>query len=226
MTKLGRVGGSAVLAAVSAVFLFSGAGVAGAELPGPKRAGRIISSFVQAFEECTNPNDTTTGALALPACNPAVPIDSTCSFGPEGKGTGRAYLIDGATAAEQDIRINGRLVGLGAGCEGETLCITVSVVVSAVGCAGGGAAGCTMETLRDFQLGSPPGSGCGVVQDGTVGLRSTIDTALGADVINSRTNIQLRGIGIRRVSSVNSAAPMGNTFEAGLLVPKNPPLPD
>jgi len=187
-----------------------------AELPGPTRAKHYMASFVQAFAPCTTPNDQTTGAIMLPACHPAVPLDTGCTFGPQGKGTGSALVLPAVGTDPQDISIRGRLIGLGAGCEGETLCVSATLVVTTVGCNSGDAAGCTMQTLTDFPIGTA-GNGCDVVQNGKVKLRTTVNTAFGAEVLNSNTVIQVRGVGVRRTSSVNTPAPSGSSFESGLL---------
>lgn len=186
---------------------------AGAELPGPKKAKHYMTSFVEAFAPCTSANDTTTGAIALPACHPAVPVDTSCGFGPDGRGTGSALVLPKEGTEPQDVDLRGRLVGLSAGCEGETLCLTATIVVTTVGCASGDAAGCTMSTLTDFAI----GNGCDVVTNGKAKLRTTVNTAFGAEVLNSNTVIQIRGVGIRRTSSVNSPAPSSSSFESGLL---------
>jgi len=187
-----------------------------AELPGPMRAKHFDTSFVQAFKPCGTANDQTTGAIMLPACHPAVPVDTTCTFGPDGKGTGSALVLPPLGTNPQDVSIRGRLVGLSAGCESETLCVSATLVVSTVGCNSGDAAGCTMQTLNDFAIGTPT-TGCGVVQNGKVRLRTTVNTAFAAEVLNSNTVIQVRGVGIRRTSSVNSPAPSASSFESGLL---------
>src|SRR4051794_2551896 len=76
-----------------------------AELPGPSRAKHYTASFVQAFAPCTSPNDTTSGAISLPACHPAVPVDSGCSFGPDGKGTGSAVTVPAVGTDPQDVSV-------------------------------------------------------------------------------------------------------------------------
>jgi len=187
-----------------------------ADLPGPKKSRHYMATFVQAYAPCTSPNDTTTGAIQLPACHPAVPLDTGCQFGPEGKGTGSALVLPAEDGEPQDIAIRGRLVNLGPGCEGETLCVSATLIVSTVGCASGDADGCTMQTLTDFPIGTP-GNGCGVVENGKVKLRTTVNTAFGAEVLNSNTVIQVRGVGVRRTTSVNSPAPAASSFESGLL---------
>lgn len=203
-----------VFAVVGGAIVFSGAS-ARADLPGPKKSKHYMASFVQAFAPCTSANDTTTGAIQLPACHPAVPVDSTCVFGPDGRGNGTALVLDPVGNEPQDVSIRGRLIGL-TGCEGETLCVSATLVVSTVGCASADAAGCTMSTLTDFPIGTPT-TGCGVVQNGKVKLRTTVNTAFGAEVLNSNTSIQIRGVGVRRTSSVHSAAPSASSFESGLL---------
>jgi hypothetical protein len=56
-----------------------------------------------------------------------------------------------------------------------------------------------------------------VVQDGKVKLRTTVNTAFNAEVLNSNTVIQVRGVGVRRTTSVNSMAPSASSFESGFL---------
>jgi hypothetical protein len=204
-----------VLAAAAGSVLFQRASAL-ADLPGPTKAKHYMTSFVQAYEPCTMSNDTTTGAISLPACHPAVPVDTRCGFGPEGRGTGSALVLPPDGSNPQDISIRGRLIGLDAGCEGETLCVSATLVVSTVGCASGDADGCTMSTLTDFAIGTM-GNGCGVVTNGKVKLRTTVNTAFNAEVLNSNTVIQVRGVGVRRTSSVNSPAPSASSFESGML---------
>jgi hypothetical protein len=187
-----------------------------ADLPGPTKAKHYMTSFVQAFATCGSSNDTTTGAIALPACHPAVPVDTGCGFGPDGRGNGVAQVLPPDGTNPQDISIRGRLVGLNAGCEGETLCVSATLVVSTVGCASGDADGCTMSTLTDFPIGTM-GNGCGVVENGKVRLRTTVNSAFNAEVLNSNTVIQVRGVGVKRTSSVNSPAPPSSSFESGML---------
>jgi hypothetical protein len=205
-----------VIVAVSAASIVLQSANAGADLPGPARAKQYQSSFVQAFVPCTSANDTTTGAINLPACHPAVRVDTTCGFGPGGKGTGSAATLPVVGTDPQDVSIRGRLVGLSAGCEGETLCASATLVVTTVGCNSGDPDGCTTQTLTDFAIGTAA-TGCGVVQNGKVKLRTTVNQAFAADVLNSNTVIQIRGVGIRRTSSVNSPAPSASSFESGLL---------
>ena len=202
---LAVVGGSVVVQRASAR----------ADLPGPAKAKHYTTSFVQAFAPCTSSNDTTTGAIALPACHPAVPVDTGCGFGPGGRGTGSAIVLPPDGSNPQDVSIRGRLIGLNAGCEGETLCVSATLVVSTVGCASGDADGCTMSTLTDFPIGTM-GNGCGVVTNGKVKLRTTVNTAFNAEVLNSNTVIQVRGVGIKRMTSVNSSAPSASSFESGM----------
>lgn len=204
-----------VVAGIAATMFLSRVN-ASAQLPGPTKAKHYMASFVQAFAPCTSPNDTTTGAISLPACHPAVPVDTSCTFDMGGKGTGSALVLPPDGTNPQDVSLRGRLVGLSPGCEGETLCVSATIVVSTVGCSSGDAAGCTMSTLTDFPIGTG-NNGCGVVQNGKVKLRTSVNTAFGAEVLNSNTVIQIRGVGIKRITSVNSPAPSASSFESGLL---------
>jgi hypothetical protein len=204
-----------VVAGIAATMVLSHAD-ASAQLPGPAKAKHYMASFVQAFAPCTSPNDTTTGAISLPACHPAAPVDTSCTFDMGGKGNGVATVLPPDGSNPQDVSLRGRLVGLSSGCEGETLCVSATIVVSTVGCQSGDAAGCTMSTLTDFPIGTG-GNGCAVVQNGKVKLRTSVNTAFGAEVLNSNTVIQIRGVGIKRITSVNSPAPSSSSFESGLL---------
>lgn len=183
----------------------------------PVRAKRIATSFVTAYAPCTSPNDSTTGSIQLPACHPATRSDAGCGFGTRGSGQGRAQVV-GQREGLQDIRISGQLGGLDPSCEGETLCLTASLIVTTGGCQSGDPAGCTMQTLTDFPIGVPPTSGCAVVKNGTARLSAGVNSAFGAPVLNSRTGIEILGVAVKRVSSVNSPAPAGNTFRSGLLL--------
>lgn len=204
-----------IAGAVAAAIVVSHVSAHAQQLPGPKKSKRYQTTFVQAFTPCTSTNDTTTGAIALPACHPAIPVDTGCGFGPDGKGNGMATVLPADGVNPQDVELRGRLVGLNAGCEGETVCVSATIVVSTVGCASDDPAGCTMTTLTDFAIGSG-NNGCGVVQNGKVKLRTTVNTAFNAEVLNSNTVIQIRGVGIKRTTSVNSPAPSASSFESGL----------
>ncbi|MFM7141010.1 MAG: hypothetical protein ACKO2K_03730 [Alphaproteobacteria bacterium] len=207
------------LAAAVACALVASAATARAQLVEPAHAKRLNISFVTAYEECVTPNDSSTGAFVLPACSPAIPIDATCQFGPRGLGNGRAAVVETQVAANQDIRINGYLRGLEAGCEGETLCIEANMVVTlpSTGCVSGDPAGCTMQELTNFPL------GCATVKNGRARLGTTVNAPFppNSPVINGQMAIALREVKVTRQSSVNGPAPSGPTFEMGLFVPQN-----
>lgn len=188
-----------------------------AQLVEPAHAKRLNLSFVTAYEDCTTPNDTSTGAFVLPACSPAAPIDATCQFGPRGLGSGRASVIETQIPANQDIRLYGYLRGLEAGCNGETLCLeaTMSVTLPSPGCTSGDPAGCTMQELVNFPL------GCTTVKNGRARLGTTVNALLpGLPIVNGQMAIALRSVNVKRTSSINGPAPSGPTFEMGLFVPR------
>src|SRR2546425_1818632 len=81
----------------------------------PSKAAGIKGVLVTAYNVCTSPNDTTTGALPLPACHPAVRSDPNCSFDVKGKGQFSAKV------KAPDITVAAKLQGLAADCEGKTL---------------------------------------------------------------------------------------------------------
>jgi hypothetical protein len=87
MKKLHLVTVTAATAVVLSI-----AGSASAVFPHPAKAGSFKGTLVQAFADCAAPNDSTDGALALPACHPAVPRDAGCTFGPKGQGLVQASV--------------------------------------------------------------------------------------------------------------------------------------
>jgi hypothetical protein len=212
------------IAAGVAVFGLT-AGSAKAQFNYPKKANKFQATMVTSYAACTANNDTTTGALALPACHPAVRNDPVCGFDvtdpakPLGQGQLQATVA--GSGDKLDIKLQVKLQGLNAGCIGQTLCISPFLRASSTGCASGDPNGCTtLEALTNpFALG---GAGCGVVDDkGKLQIKTTVDTVLNVDLITPGTHLSLdlSRTGVRRTTGP-SLPPAGTlTFSAGLLAP-------
>ena len=202
-----------------------GASAAHAQFNFPKKANKFQSTMVTSYAPCAAPNDTTTGALGLPACHPAVPNDTVCGFDvsdpakPLGQGQLQAVVAGAGT--KLDIKLQVKLQGLNAGCIGETLCIAPFLRASSTGCTSGDPGGCTtLEALTNpFALSGP---GCGVVDaKGKLQIKTTVDTALGIDLITpgSRLTLDLARTGVRRTTGPSLPAAGTLTFSSGILAP-------
>ncbi|MEW6268769.1 MAG: hypothetical protein AB1689_05660, partial [Thermodesulfobacteriota bacterium] len=197
---------SVLAVALGALAVVLTAGSASAQYAYPKKGNKFQSTMVTAYAACAASNDTTTGAVPLPACHPAVPNDTVCGFDvtnpakPLGQGQLQGVVTGkGATA---DVKLQVKLQGLNAGCIGQTLCIVPFVRASSQGCASGDPGGCTvLEALTNpFNI---PGPGCGVVDaKGKLQIKTTVDTASGADIISGGNNLQLdlSRTGVRRTT--------------------------
>jgi hypothetical protein len=187
----------------------------------PKKATLINSKLVTNYNSCTAPNDTTTGALPLPACHPAVRNDTVCGFDPtKGSGFLKAIVVGSATGGTQDIKVIGTLTGLDAGCEGETLCALASIRATGDNCASADPGGCTtLEGLtQNFPLFGGGNVGCCTVASGKCQIKTTVETALGIDLFNdNHLGLRLQGCGVRRVTG--ASLPSDLSFSCGLLVP-------
>lgn len=208
-----------LFAAACGLFVSGAATGALAQMQVAKKANKFQANLVQAFAACAAPNDTTTGVLALPACAPAVPVDTVCGFDvsdpakPAGQGSVQAVVAGkGATA---DIKLQAKLQGLNAGCIGETLCIVPFVRASSLGCTSANPGGCTtLEALTNpFALSGP---GCGVVDDkGKLQIKTTLEAVIpGLVPGGTHFTIDLARTGVRRTTG--ASLPSSLTFSAGL----------
>jgi hypothetical protein len=202
-----------------------GASAAHAQFGFPKKANKFQATMVTSYAPCAAPNDTTTGVLGLPARHPAVPNDTVCGFDVSDPakplGQGQLQAVVAGAGDKLDIKLQVKLRGLSAGCIGQTLCISPFLRASSTGCVSGDPGGCTtLESLTSpFSLSGP---GCGVVDDkGKVQIKTTVDTALGVDLITpgNRLTLDLARTGVRRTTGPSLPAAGTPTFSAGLLAP-------
>jgi hypothetical protein len=191
----------------------------------PKKANKFQATMVTAYGPCTASNDTTTGALALPACHPAPRSDTVCGFDVSNPakplGQGQLQATVAGAGAKLDIKLQVKLQGLDAGCIGQTLCIAPFVRASSTGCTSADPAGCTtLEALTNpFALSGP---GCGVVDSsGKLQIKTTVDTATGVDLITPGTHLtlDLARTGVRRTTGPSLPAAGTLTFSSGLVAP-------
>ena len=191
----------------------------------PKKANKFQSTMVTAYAPCTASNDTTTGALGLPACHPAPRNDTVCGFDVSDPakplGQGQLQAIVAGAGDKLDIKLQVKLQGLDAGCIGQTLCIAPFLRASGTGCTSGDPGGCTtLEALTNpFALSGP---GCGVVDDkGKLQIKTTVDTVLGIDLITpgTRLTLDLARTGVRRTTGPSLPAAGTLTFASGLIAP-------
>lgn len=218
---------------MSKVFAFIGIGVAAvvvsagsahAQYNFAKKANKYQATVVPSYQACTVPNgNTTTGALALPTCGAAVPVDTVCNFDvsdpakPAGQGSLQAVVA--GKGATLDIKLQAKLSGLSAGCIGQTLCISPNVRISTAGCNPPQANGCTvLETLTN-PFPSLGAGVCGVVDDkGKLSIKTTVDTSIGSDAISGGNNValDLARVGLRRTTGPSLPAGNAVSFSAGI----------
>lgn len=179
----------------------------------PKKADKLASATVRAYEPCIAPNDTT--EAGLPTCAPAVASDTVCDgFTANGSGKNKVSLKGKGAAA--DIHINVAMKGLQSGCEGETLCPAVTLRVTTQDCVSGNPAGCTQVDLVDFQVGFPATGGCCVVTNGKCKIKTTVASNLPVTIGGQTETTQMDGTSLRRVTG--PGAPV-TTFRAGFFAP-------
>ncbi|HEY8518356.1 MAG TPA: hypothetical protein VIS07_22815 [Candidatus Binatia bacterium] len=214
-----------VIAVAIATTVVLTAGSASAQYAYPKAGNKYQATLVTAYAPCNAPNTTTSGAVALPACSPAVPNDTVCGFDvsnpakPTGQGQIQATVA--GKGAKADIKLQVKLQGLSAGCIGQTLCIVPSVRASSGACADNNPGGCTvLEALSNpFPLG---GAACGVVDaKGKLQIKTTVDTAAGTDLISggNRLQLDLSRSGVRRTTGPSLPPAGALTFAAGVTIP-------
>lgn len=179
----------------------------------PKKAKTLKAELVAGYNQCTSPNTTTGGGLALPACSPPVRNDDVCSFG--SKGSGKVIAKVKGKGDDSDILIKAILKDV-QGCEGETLCPLASVRVTTDNCSNG--LDCTAIDLENLQVGFPVSDGCCTVENGKCKAQANLNEQLaGAIVGNNNSGLELLGCGVNRVTGSPSTS--GPTFSCGLLVP-------
>lgn len=177
----------------------------------PGRAKALKGPLITAYEPCTAPNTETSGVVRLPACMPPVRADSVCGFGAEAgkRGTGRAQAV--ARGIDVELQIVAK--GLGAGCEGRTLCGVVSFRTTTDRCADGA---CTVVDMPNF-IGASTTACCRV----TMG-QCRVSTSVNAEVFDAlrpgeRAGVELLGCGLKRMDG--PLPPDGVSFACGILAP-------
>lgn len=170
----------------------------GARNPASK-AGKYQATLVQGVEVCTVNNTKAPGLLMTAACDPVVPADTVCVFGPKGKGAV-------AAKAKTDVAVQAKLGGLDPACNGESLCAVASVRTTVDNCQSTNS--CSTITQADLPL----GIACATADKGKWKFKGTIGQTLpGALTNGNRTEITIGEIGLRRTGG-------GVAFRAGLRV--------
>ena len=153
------------------------------------------------------------------ACSPAALNDEGCTFQKNGSG----YIRARQHAA--DVEITAKVGGLSAGCEGQTLCIDGTDVVSTHECTFRDATECDPMycpcTLQAAVIVASGGTGCGVVRKGRLSIKTSINEAdepLYARPIRSGMNsgFEFWDAGLRR-SAPPPEIVAGMTFVAGMM---------
>lgn len=177
----------------------------------PGRAKSMKGPLVTAYVPCTSPNTETSGVVRLPACMPPTRADALCGFGAEAgkRGTGRAEAV--ARGTDVELRIVAK--GLGAGCEGHTLCGVVSFRTTTDRCADGA---CTVVDMPNF-LGASSTACCRVAMG-----QCRVSTSVNAEVFDAlrpgeRAGVEILGCGLKRMDG--AFPPDGVSFACGILAP-------
>ncbi len=176
-------------AATSIVFFV---GVAFANHTEPAKAKKLQASLTNGYLSCDTPNTATQSANA-PACTPAVPL-GFCAFSASGSGKLTATVTGSAAKGNQDIKFSVAAKGLGAGCEGERLCVSLSVRYTNDDCPEGS---CTSTDIQGLRLeGAPPS--CCIVSGGVCKLETTLLTTFPGIVARGKnTGIQILTCGLK-----------------------------
>ena len=160
-------------------------------------------SLVQAVAACTAANTQEPSILAYDACDPVVPSDPGCVFGAKGSGRIKAK-------ARTDIKLQVKVKGIDAACEGETLCLTADFAMSTDNCTS--AIDCTSEHQDDFDTETV----CCTVVGGACKTKTTLSSAQpGLLTVGNRTELSLGELGLYRAA----LSPSQPAFKSGLLIP-------
>jgi hypothetical protein len=193
-----------LLVALSARVLGASPAAAQAEPLVPE--ARVLSAqLVNAFEECTAPNDMGLAVGRPPrhelACSPTVPSDASCGLSPSGTGSIRVAAARKPSRGDSRTRVSVRVIVKGlVGCDGEELSLFLDGRLSSQVCKAG--ADCT--TID----GGRPVTSCFVV-DGVCKREQTLSFDSGAN-----TSITVLGCHLQRESN-----PGSRTLDCGLAIP-------
>lgn len=179
----------------------------------PKKANKFSATLVRAYDGCDigSTNTNTSGALALPACSPSVPSDTTCSL-EAGKASAKVDIKEKKGFFEGSVKVS-KLVG----CDGEELCAFVSARVTTQNCASGDPDGCTVsDDLTGFG-GVLSANGfdsgiCCTVSKGSCKVKLGLNEALGSAAIvpGDNTSVTIGRVNLQRTGG-------GNVLSSGLL---------
>lgn len=178
----------------------------------PKKANKFSATLVRAYDACDigSVNDTTNGALALSACAPAVPSDTTCAL-EAGKASAKVDIKEKKGEFEGSIKVS-KLVG----CDGEQLCAFVDARVTTQACTSGNVGGCTVwESLTEKGGLDPDGFDsmiCCTVAKGSCKIKIGLNAALGTPAIvpGDNASVTIGSVNLRRTGG-------GNVLASGLL---------
>ncbi len=179
----------------------------------PKKANKVSATLVRSYDACEigSVNDTTGGALALSACAPSVPADTTCSLEAV-KSSAKVDIKEKKGALEGSLKVT-KIIG----CEGEELCAEVDARVTTDNCTSGDPEGCTVwETLTELNglsaNGFASGICCTIDSKGNCKAKIGLNEALGSAVIVAGDNTSVT---IGRVTLARTGG--GNFLVSGLL---------
>ncbi|TMK75676.1 MAG: hypothetical protein E6G45_13330 [Actinobacteria bacterium] len=185
------------------------AGAALADHTEPATAKKVSASLVSAYRECSDPN-TATQSNGDSACTPPSPAAFFgCTFSPSGSGKFTAVLTGSPTDGNQDIKFAAVAKRLNANCEGDSLCIWLSLRATNDDCPEGS---CTIVDIERFafDLGT-----CCTVTKGACKIKTTLNTAFpGLLPSNKNTGIEIRGCGLSPVFPLST----GPAVTCGLLL--------
>jgi hypothetical protein len=177
----------------------------------PGRGKSIKGPLVTAYVPCTTPNTHTNGSVQLLGCTPPTRSDPVCGFGASNGVRGMGRVLAVSRGDDVELRIVAK--GLGIGCEGRTLCGTVSFRTTTDRCADGP---CTVADTLDFT--STRSTACCRVTMG----QCKVTTSVNAEVFDAfrpgeRAGVELLACGLKRIDGPE--LPAGRTFSCGLLAP-------
>jgi hypothetical protein len=164
--------------------------------------GTLYKAFLMtSHAPCTSPNTmTSTPGLVLPACT-ATRLDPACGYGAKGIGKVTIKAVPG------DVQVKAVLAGLEAGCENETLTLTITTTNTTDDCSSA-PAGCT---VAGTVTANTPVASC-VVTKGKCVIKSSVNTfSPGTVEATKRAGWEIQTARVRRGTLY--------PFTTGLMVP-------
>ena len=171
------------------------ASVAFATHPVPTQAKKFQFMLVSNFYPCDSPN-TMTQTGGFNACTPAVPAGASfCTGSPGWSGKLTAVVTGSPAKGNQDIKFGAVATGLS--CEGEALCLSLSIRVTSDDCPEGS---CTSIDQQNVKLNESPApfGGCCVVTGGACKIKTSLLTGYPNMFANGKgTSIAILGCGLQ-----------------------------